>query len=157
MLGLKLNHVSKRGPCCLKLTIFKTGPATADNGLQYRTPQYGQQLTHSGRGKVATMSQTTFWSAFSWIKIYKFRLKFHWNLFLGVQLTIFQHWFGLLSEPTLVSLLTHIYASLCLKELKSSKHLQNVEVKIYVRYIFEVRGKKFWTAKWLPRWYKKTR
>ena len=26
-------------------------------------------------------------------KLYKLRLRFHWNLFLRVQLTIFQHWF----------------------------------------------------------------
>ena len=50
-------------------------------------------LTHWGRDKMDDISQTTFSSAFSWIKIYEFRLKFHWGLFLRVQLTIFQHWF----------------------------------------------------------------
>ena len=30
---------------------------------------------------------------FSWMKMYEFRLTFHRSLFLGVQLTIFQHWF----------------------------------------------------------------
>ena len=40
-----------------------------------------------------TISQTTFWGAFSWMKMFEFRLKFHWSLFLRVQLTIFQHWF----------------------------------------------------------------
>ena len=39
------------------------------------------------------ISQTTFWIAFSWMKMFGFRLKFHWSLFLRVQLTIFQHWF----------------------------------------------------------------
>ena len=33
------------------------------------------------------------WIGFSWIKMYEFRLTFHWSLFLGAQLTIFQHWF----------------------------------------------------------------
>ena len=33
-------------------------------------------------------------NAFSWTKIYEFRLKFHWSSFLGVQLTISQYWFG---------------------------------------------------------------
>ena len=47
---------------------------------------------HSGRDKMAAISQTTIWNAFSWIKILKFWLKFHWSLFLMVQLTIFQHW-----------------------------------------------------------------
>ena len=50
-------------------------------------------LTHWGRHKMDAISQTTFWSAFSWMKMYEFRLRFHWSLFLRVQLTIFQHWF----------------------------------------------------------------
>ena len=37
--------------------------------------------------------QTTFSNVFSWMKMYEFRLKFHWTLFLRVQLTISQHWF----------------------------------------------------------------
>ena len=39
------------------------------------------------------ISQTTFSNAFSWIKMFEFRLKFHWSLFPRVQLTIFQQWF----------------------------------------------------------------
>ena len=50
-------------------------------------------LTHWGRDKMDAISQTTFWSEFSWMKMFEFRLKFHWSLFLRVQLTIFQHWF----------------------------------------------------------------
>ena len=50
-------------------------------------------LTHWGRDKMDAISQTTFSSAFSWMKMFEFRLNFHWNLFLRVQLTIFQHWF----------------------------------------------------------------
>ena len=38
---------------------------------------------------MATISQMTFSSAFSWKKIYEFGLKLFWNLFLRVQLTIF--------------------------------------------------------------------
>ena len=37
--------------------------------------------------------QMAFASAFSWMKIFVFELKFHWSLFLRVQLTISQHWF----------------------------------------------------------------
>ena len=33
-------------------------------------------------------SQTTFSNVFSWMKMYEFWLKFHWSLFLRVQLTI---------------------------------------------------------------------
>ena len=50
-------------------------------------------LTHWGRDKMAAIFQTTFSKGFSWMKMYQFRLTFHWSLFLGVQLTIFQHWF----------------------------------------------------------------
>ena len=50
-------------------------------------------LTHWGRDKMDDISQTTFSNAFSWMKMFEYRLKFHWSLFLGVQLTISQHWF----------------------------------------------------------------
>ena len=52
-------------------------------------------LTHWGRDKMAAFFQTTFSNDFSWMKMYEFWLTFHWSLFLGVQLTIFQHWFRL--------------------------------------------------------------
>ena len=42
---------------------------------------------------MAAIFQTTFSNAFSWMKMYEFRLKFHWSLFPRVELTIFQHWF----------------------------------------------------------------
>ena len=42
---------------------------------------------------MAAVSQTTFSNAFSWMRIYAFWLKIHWNLFLGVQLAISQYWF----------------------------------------------------------------
>ena len=51
------------------------------------------KLTHWGRDKMAAIFPTTFSNGFSWMKMYEFRLTFHWSLFLGVQLTIFQHWF----------------------------------------------------------------
>ena len=30
---------------------------------------------------------------FSWIKMYEFRMKLHWSLFLWIKLTLIQHWF----------------------------------------------------------------
>ena len=48
-------------------------------------------LRHRARDKMAAILQTTFSHAFSWMKIYKFRLRFRWSLFLGVQLTIFHY------------------------------------------------------------------
>ena len=67
-------------------------------------------LTHWGRDKMATIFQTTFSNAFPWMKMYEFRSKFHWVLFPGVQLTIFQHWF----------VYWRIYASFGLNELTTS-------------------------------------
>ena len=50
-------------------------------------------LTHWGRDEMDIISQTTFSNAFSWMKMYELRLRFHWSLFLRVQLKIIQHWF----------------------------------------------------------------
>ena len=50
-------------------------------------------LTHWDRDEMAAILHTTFSNAFSWMKMYDFRWKCHWILFLMVQLTISQHWF----------------------------------------------------------------
>ena len=50
-------------------------------------------LKHWGRDNMAAIFQTTFSNAFSWMKIYEFRVRCHWSLFLRVQLPIFQYWF----------------------------------------------------------------
>ena len=50
-------------------------------------------LTHWGWHKMTTIFRTHFSNAFPWMKINALRLWFHKNLFLRVQLTIFQHWF----------------------------------------------------------------
>ena len=49
-------------------------------------------LTHLPWTKWWPFWQTTS-NAFTWMKMIEFGLKFHWNLFTGVQLTISQHWF----------------------------------------------------------------
>ena len=80
-------------------------------------------LTHWGWGKMAVIFQTTFSNPFSRMKMYKFRLRFHWSLFPRVQLIICQHWLGAvqatLSEPLseTLSVYWHIYMSLGLNEL----------------------------------------
>ena len=50
-------------------------------------------LTHCGRDKMSAILQRTFSNVCSWMKMFGFRFKFHWILFLRVQLTIFNHWF----------------------------------------------------------------
>ena len=50
--------------------------------------------THWGRNKMAAIfSDDVFKCILAWMKMHEFRLRFHWGLFLKVQLTIFQHWF----------------------------------------------------------------
>ena len=50
-------------------------------------------LTHLLLDKMAAIPQTIYLDAFSWIKSFVFRLKFHWSLFLRIQVTITQNWF----------------------------------------------------------------
>ena len=46
-------------------------------------------LTHWGWDKMAAILQMTLSNAFSWMKIYEFCLRFHWNLFPRFEWTIF--------------------------------------------------------------------
>ena len=50
-------------------------------------------LTHWDLDKKAAIFQKIFSNACSWMKMYQFRLRFHWSLFPRVLLTILQHWF----------------------------------------------------------------
>ena len=50
-------------------------------------------LTHKGQDKMAAGLQTTFSNAFFSMKMFEFRLKFHWSMFLRAQLTISEHRF----------------------------------------------------------------
>ena len=72
-------------------------------------------LTYWGHDKTANVLQATFSIAFSWMKMYKFRLRFPRSVFPRVKLAMFQHWLAWrrsddkpLSETMMVSLLTHI-------------------------------------------------
>ena len=55
----------------------------SDTKLFVAWPQ--MSLTHWGRDKIDAILQTTFSNAISWMKMFEFRLKFHWSLFLRVQ------------------------------------------------------------------------
>ena len=57
------------------------------------SPHLAQDINSSPLDKMADISQTILSGAFSWMKSFVFWLKFHWSLFLKVQLTISQHWF----------------------------------------------------------------
>ena len=72
--------------CCFNARNFLQNPLT-------------ERLTHRVNSlrprQMPAIFQTTFSNAFSWMKMFEFRLTFHWILFPGVKLTIFQHWFRL--------------------------------------------------------------
>ena len=80
-----------------------TGEWNTNNVLSYLNFPHGNvnkvmfswvsNLTHSGRDKMAAIFQMIFSSVLSWVKTYKFWLRFHWCFFLRFQVTIFQHWF----------------------------------------------------------------
>ena len=61
-------------------------------GIDLVCPEYSG-LTHWGRDDMKNISHATLSNVFSSMKIFEFRLKFHWSWFPRVQLTIFQHWF----------------------------------------------------------------
>ena len=106
-------------------------------------------LTHRGRDKMAAILQAIFSKAFSWMKMYEFRLRFHWSLFLRVQLTIFQHWFRrwlgadqatshYLNQWCLIY--WHIYASLCLNELTRLTRRFNLKLFASLKHMTIVFG-----------------
>ena len=76
------------------------------------------QLTYWGRDKMDAIFQTTFFNASSLMKMYQFRLRFHWSLFPGIQLTNIPTLVPItawrqpgdkpLFEPMMASLLMHI-------------------------------------------------
>ena len=52
-----------------------------------------RQLKSHFAGLINTIFQAAFSNAFSWMKMYTFRSRFHWSLFPRVHLIMFQHWF----------------------------------------------------------------
>ena len=70
-------------------------------------------LSHLWMNKVATISQTIFSDALSWMKSFVFRLKVHLNFFLRVQLTITQHWFRWWRQAIIWTNVDPIYWHIC--------------------------------------------
>ena len=115
----KIASVNTHGGRVTHICVSKVG---SDNWFRYSGNIWtdaGLLLTHWGRDEIDAILQTTVSRAFSWMKIYRFRIKFHWSLFPRVQWPIIQHWFRKwlgadpgdkpLSEPMMIILLTHIY------------------------------------------------
>ena len=93
---------------CYKIAFYHSGASDGSRlsilGWYYvfvrthlRQPvlDWSWHLTDPPLDTVATISQMIFLNALSWMKSFVFWLKFHWGLFLGVQLTLTQYWFRL--------------------------------------------------------------
>ena len=74
---------------------------------------------------MAAIFQTTFSNAFSWMKMYRFRLRFHWSLFPRGQLTVFRHWFRecLVAGQATTHYLNQLDESTARRQLKSPRSL----------------------------------
>ena len=105
----KLHRVKTRSLCCSTLLVYiiyitihkllyTPPPRSSQTESLNHHPAMGRKcflasvaLTHWGRDKMAVIFLTTLSNAFSWIKIFKFRLRCHWRLLPRDQLTIFHH------------------------------------------------------------------
>ena len=81
-----------RWKICLVIDLLI--PTDRRSAIPLRIRSIFKVLIHWGRNKMAAMWQTTHSNAFSLMKMLQFLFQFYWSMFLRVQLTIFQHWFG---------------------------------------------------------------
>ena len=75
--------------------IYTSSRWTWGRQLQRNAAYLGEYwlITYLALSNMITIPQTIFLNRFSQIKSFVFRFKFHWSLFLGVQMTMTQHWF----------------------------------------------------------------
>ena len=86
----RLQQSKKNVSVCREGPIFYIVVYDATITLSHFRSKVWILLNSSPLDKLATISQPIFSDAFSWMKMYEFRLRFHFILFLRVQLTIFQ-------------------------------------------------------------------
>ena len=143
LLGKPLKAIT-RGPPDMTTSYKTTGEVhTITHALRHHEPTQDYCPFNTLRPRqMDAISQTTFSNAFSWMKMFEFRLKFYWVYFLRFQLTIFQHWFRYwlgavqatshyLNQWSLVY--WRIYASLGLNELT---YLCDIWVKFWMQYFW---------------------
>ena len=114
---------------------------------QYWDAPQDPHSTHCGRDKITAIPQT-FSDSFSWMKMYDFRLRFHWTWFLRFEFAIFLHWFKLwlgADQATkrylkqLWFVYYRIYASLGLNDLKWKYHPVSVEnLIVQIKHFYHV-------------------
>ena len=85
-------HIS-HGPTSEQTYFFVSDACLIHGSFQLVPSNSLVRFMETNAQYVAAISQTTFWNAFSWMKMYEVRLQFHWSLFLRFEITILQHWF----------------------------------------------------------------
>ena len=139
-------------------TVFLIETAPWVLCIKLYSGEQGSILTHWGRDKMDAIWQTMLSNALFWVKMLEFRLKFHWSLFLRVQLTIFQHWFWYWfgADQATSHYLNQwwldywrIYASLGLNELRivltqNTFPMGQVNIQNYRHYYWGLTSKSRW-------------
>ena len=77
----------------IHLFLFSNIVNSSRPGDPYGITKFGQYWFNTLRPRQQAAVSQTLSNAFSWSKMLEFRFRFHWSLFLRVQLTIIQHWF----------------------------------------------------------------
>ena len=144
--------ITLRDCACIRTKLTNNGLAALY--LWASALSYTVTSTHSGRDKTAAIFQTTISNEFSWMEMFKFRLRFHWSLLLGFELTIFQHWFRwwLCADQATSHYLNQwwlvywrIYASLGLNDLMSFRWLLRAWGLFSVRKSTTIQVVAWWT------------
>ena len=83
-----LQHWQQSGPSRMMLSVMQSwqgcekGTKGKDHNMNTESTHCSNPLVNTLRPrKMYAISQTTFSNAFSWMKMFEFRLKFHWSLF----------------------------------------------------------------------------
>ena len=95
ILTMFLLTVTSRPTCCrgVKRSTHITFPCSPLASADTSTPRFLCWGYHLNTLRPGQNGGDFTDDIFKQMKLRKFRLKFHWNLFPAVQLTIFQHWF----------------------------------------------------------------
>ena len=70
-----------------------TSASWLSGGWQHAVPRRRHSLLDHTEAEKNCRHFVDIFKCFSWMKMYEFRLRFHWSLFLRFELAIFQHWF----------------------------------------------------------------
>ena len=84
----KISKLRVTGLCDGNSPVNGEFPAQRASSAKNVAMWWRHHVTHRGRDIMAAIFLATFSNEFSWVKIYKFWLRFLWNLFLGAHIAI---------------------------------------------------------------------